>query len=106
MESHESFARVTAIPTTISSNAAANAPTPTRNPKSEEERTISGDLDAIERRLLEHDDGGRQRRVAEIRSVFLPVCERPSQEVHHRFSGGLVLRILVEQKPGEGRNRI
>ena len=53
IDSVESFASDTAIATTISSNAAANAPTPTRKVKSDE-RTGLGNLYAIERCLLEH----------------------------------------------------
>src|SRR4029079_17621880 len=98
IESAESLANVIAMAITISSNAAAKAPTPTRNEKSAE-RTGLGNLDAIEGRLFEHDDAGGQRRIAEISREFLTVGERPSHEIHHRFACAFVCGVLIQQQP-------
>src|SRR5258705_11186488 len=94
IDSDESFASVAAIATTISSNAAANAPTPTRKAKSDE-RTGLGNLDPIERGLFEHHHAGGQRSVAEIRRVLLAIGERPPHEVHHRLAGCFVFGLFV-----------
>src|SRR5262245_35144639 len=105
IDSVESFASVTAIATTISSSAAANAPTPTRNVKSDD-RTCLGNLYAFQCRLFEHRHVGGQRSVTQIRGVLLAVGERPSHEVDHRLAGGFVFGVLVEEQPRKGRNRI
>src|SRR5438128_4135627 len=96
-DSHEWFASVRPMATTMSSSAAANAPMLTRNPRSETRTTRLRHLNLAERRLLEHDHVGRQRGVAEIGAVFLPVGQRPVHEVQHFLARGLVFRILVHQ---------
>src|SRR5258706_12560596 len=96
-ESQESFASVIPMATTISSSAAAKAPMPRRNPRSEERTARLRYLDSVERRLLEHDDAAGKGSVPEIRAVFLAVGQRPLHEVQHRLRRGLVLRILVHQ---------
>ena len=63
-------------------------------------------LIVAERVHLELDDLGRQRRVAELGRELLAVGQRPLHEVHHDLALRLVLRVLVEQQPGERRNRI
>ena len=44
-----------------------------------------------------------QRRVAQLGGELLAVGERPLHEVDHRLRLRLVLRVLVEQQPGERR---
>src|SRR5947207_15514503 len=99
-DSHDSFARVRPMEMTISSSAAAKAPMPRRNPRSEERTARLRHLDLVERRLLEHHDVGRQRRIPEVGAVLLAIGESPVHEVDHRLAGGLVLWILVHQDPG------
>src|SRR2546428_6583053 len=99
IDSHESFASVKPMATTTSSNAAANAPMLTRNPRSGKRTARLRYLDPVERRLFEHHDAGGQRGVAEIGAVLLAIGQRPAHEVQHHLPGGLVLRILVEQQP-------
>src|SRR5678810_485172 len=94
-ESHESFASVMPMATTISSSAAAKTPMPIRNPRSVERTARLRGLDLLERRLLQHDDVRGQRGVAEIRRIFLAVGQRPFDKVHHRPGRCLVLRIAV-----------
>ena len=100
-DSHESFARVRPMAMTMNSSAAAKAPMPSRNPRSEERTARLRYLDPVERRLFEHHDAGRQRRVAEIGAIFLAIGQRPAHEVDHRLAGGLIFWILVHQDPGE-----
>src|SRR3989442_6230632 len=99
-DSHESFARVRPMAMTMSSSAAAKAPMPRRNPRSDERTARLRSLDSVERRLFEHHDAGRQRGVAEIRAVFLAVGQRPVHEVDHRLAGGFIFWILIHQDPG------
>ena len=47
-----------------------------------------------------------QRRVAELGGELLAVGQRPLHEVHHDLRLRLVLRVLVEEEPGERRDRI
>src|ERR1041384_1139658 len=91
-DSAESFASVMPMATTMSSSAAAKTPMPMRNPRSLVRTLRLRHRDLLERRLLEHDDVGGQRRVAEVRAVLLPVGQRPLHALDHRLARGLVLR--------------
>src|SRR5262245_7278632 len=52
------------------------------------------------------DDGCRQRRVEQIRRVFLPIVNGPPQELRQELALGLIRLILVDQEPGEARDRV
>src|SRR5687768_16018277 len=111
IDSHDSLISTTAIAPTMVRTRTANAPVPRRKPRSPwlprltVRRVESGDTNFRERRELHLDDLGRQRRIAELGGELLAVGERPLHEVHHRLALGLVLRVLVEQQPGERRDR-
>src|SRR6188474_2816668 len=112
IESHDSVNSTTPIALTITRTRTANAPVPMRKPRSpwlprRASRGVgSGDTNLCQRRHLHLHDLLRQRRVAELGGVLLAVGERPLHELHHHLALRLVLRVLVEQQPGERGNRI
>src|SRR5689334_7044877 len=113
IDSHDSLTSTAPMPTTMATTSTANAPVLTRKPRSPwfPRRTArvgvaSGDTNFGERGQLHLHDFGRQRRVTQLRRELLPVAERPLHELDHRLALGLVLRVLVEQEPREGRDRV
>src|SRR5271169_693666 len=116
IESRDSCQRTKAIPATRSTTSAAKKPVPARNPRSPLFRCGAGlfdiacsgvlELDLTECLHLEGDDLFRKRRVAEAGAVLLSVGDRPLEEVDHDLRARLVARVLVEEHPGEGRDRV
>src|SRR6185295_242466 len=100
IDSIDSLVRVTPIAKTIATSRNPNRPVPSRNARSLRY------FDLAKGRHLELDDGFGQRGVAQVGAVLLAVGQRPLHEVHHRLRLRLVLRVLVEEQPGEGRDRI
>src|SRR5262249_31816682 len=72
--------------------------------RSQERLPLEGDLPNLGLELL--DDGRRERSVEQIRGVFLPVVDRPPQELHEEFPLGLIRLILVHEEPREARDRV
>src|SRR6476660_8878874 len=104
-----------AMPATISTMRKAKKPVPSLKPRSGYRKRRVGldtgsltlrNLDLRQGRHLELDDGLGQWRVAEVSAVLLAVGQCPLHEVHHGLGLALVLRVLVEQQPREGRNRV
>src|ERR1035438_3460135 len=63
-------------------------------------------LDLLEGLQLEGDDLLRKRGVPELGAVLLAVSESPLKEVGHDLRACLVLRVLEEEHPREGRDRV
>src|SRR5712692_6892456 len=72
--------------------------------RGQERLALVGDLPDLGLDLL--DDSCRQRRVEQVRGIPLAFVGRPPQEAHQRLTLGLVGLILVDQQPGEARDRI
>src|SRR5512136_2907964 len=112
IESRDWWASTTPMPRTTRQTRTAKAPVPRRKPRSLRKAVrdgrpfMSGLLDPAERRHLHLHDARGKGRVAELGAVLLPVGEGPLHEVHHDLGLRLVLRVLVEQQPREGRDRV
>ena len=80
----------------------------TRKPQFADARSAgrSGNLDRSERRQSPASRRCRAAARSPVGGEFLPVGERPLHEVDHHLRAGLVRRLLVQQHPGERRNRI
>src|SRR5205807_5022871 len=107
------------MPSTINNTTAANTPVAMRKLRSSELRFMtcapmpalrtglgSLDLHLAERQQFLVDDRLRQRGIPQVGGQFLAVGQRPFHEVDHRFGALLVLRVLIQKDPGEGRERI
>src|SRR6185295_20391293 len=87
------------MPQTSRTSAKANAPVPSRKPRSLVPLLPIlplRRLDFRERHHLELHDALRQRRLAEIVRVFLTVGQRPLHELDERLGLRLVLGRFVE----------
>ena len=109
IDSHDSFASVTPMAITMTQQRRAKAPMLEAKPEiaTSARRRPQDTLMRSSAACSSIDHAGRQRRVAEIGGNISGRLSAPSRmKSTIAFAGGLVLRLLVQQQPGERRNRI